>query len=336
MVFQVKVGLMRSQKRQAGVALGGLLLTWAGAAACGSSPAGRAGDGQAAGTPKPPAIAQTIYAYVTYTGWYDNPTPGCRTVYHTCAGGTGTYSDPITFGSDPAEFRPGSRLYYPTVEKYFVMGDQCVACEHDWRGKGPDGGPHMYHVNVWVGGKGSNEYDQFICEDGLTQGTPSGAPMLTPMIVNPPPGMPVSTQPLFDSRTDACFGGATDGGSQGQYKDAASHQCIVDPGNGALAGTPARVTGCNAGTAQQILFVAAFLTINNLCLDTQGGSSSTGTKIVFNQCLGGVSQQWEINNDGTISGVQSHGCIAQSGSYLRLEPCTAAATQRWAFIQAKL
>ncbi len=45
------------------------------------------------------------------------------------------------------------------------------------------------------------------CEDGLTQGMPNGSPLLTPFIVNPPADLPVSTEALFNSRTNHCFGG---------------------------------------------------------------------------------------------------------------------------------
>ncbi|HEV2371481.1 MAG TPA: ricin-type beta-trefoil lectin domain protein [Streptosporangiaceae bacterium] len=307
-----------------------LVLATVGVAGCGSPDAPVHQSG-----PRLPTTPQTTYMYVTYTGWYDNDPPGCSTAYSGCAGGTGAYSDPITLASDPTEIRPGTKVYYPTVEKYFVMGDQCGACERDWRGKGPDGGPHMYHIDLWVGGKNSNEFDQLTCEDGLTQGTPSGAAMLTPVIVNPPRGMPVSAQPLFNAKTGACYGGATGSGTQGQYKNAATKQCIEEPSNGASVGAAARMVTCNGGSSQEIFFEAAFFTINNLCLDTQDESVASGAKLVFSPCLGGPSQQWEINTNGTIAGIQSQRCIAQSGPYLRLAPCTAAATQRWAFTQAK-
>src|SRR5579875_761970 len=67
--------------------------------------------------------ATKVEIFATYYGWYDNTPPGCSTAYKPyCAGGTGTYRDPITFASYAKEFPVGTRLYYPTVEKYFVMG----------------------------------------------------------------------------------------------------------------------------------------------------------------------------------------------------------------------
>ena len=136
-----------------------------------------------------PATGFKIYnTYVTYYGWYDNTPPGCGTAYSGCAGGTGTYKDPITLASDKAEFPVGTIIYYPTVEKYFVMGDSCGECTQDWSNPngGPDGGPGLHHVDLWIGGKGADEFDVIDCEDALTQGKPSGAPLLTPVEVTPP------------------------------------------------------------------------------------------------------------------------------------------------------
>jgi hypothetical protein len=39
----------------------------------------------------------------------------------------------------------------PTIEKYVVMGDDCEECDQDGSGNGPDGGPHLHHVDLWIG-----------------------------------------------------------------------------------------------------------------------------------------------------------------------------------------
>ncbi|MGH3155575.1 MAG: hypothetical protein ACRDNF_03200 [Streptosporangiaceae bacterium] len=61
--------------------------------------------------------------------------------------------------------------------------------EHaDWSNPhgGPDGGPGLHHVDLWIGGMDADEFDVIDCEDALTQGKPNGAPLLTPVEVNPP------------------------------------------------------------------------------------------------------------------------------------------------------
>ena len=87
---------------------------------------------------------------VTLYGWPDNSPPGNAIAYpadggyptiHNAAGGTGTYSNPVTFATDQAELPIGSIVYYPYLHRYFIMEDDCTACDQDWTGQGPDGGP---------------------------------------------------------------------------------------------------------------------------------------------------------------------------------------------------
>jgi Ricin-type beta-trefoil lectin domain len=278
-----------------------------------------------AATPEP--TVDEVYA--TYYGWYDNTPPGCATAYSGCAGGDGTYQHPITFASDKHEFPVGTILYYPTIEKYVRMGDDCQECDEDWSGKGPDGGPHFHHVDLWIGGKGGNEFDVINCEDGLTQGTPSGAPLLTPFIVNPPPSMPVSTEPLFDSHTNQCYGGATTTTTYGQYKNVKSGTCLEDPGYSATSGTPAGLGPCNASAAEKLAFDGAFFVVHDLCLQTASGKP--GAAITFTTCNGNDRQQWEINSNGTIAWIQFARCIADLSGRVELSSCTSAAADRWQF-----
>jgi hypothetical protein len=144
--------------------------------------------------------------YVTLYGWPDNSPPGADIAYpksdgnptiHNSAGGTGTYSDPITYATDKAELPVGTKVYYPYLHRYFIMEDDCTECDEDWTGHGPDGGPHMYHIDLWVGGKGGNSNKVIDCEDNLTQ---SGS-----VIVNPPSTESVDTTPLFNSSTNKCY-----------------------------------------------------------------------------------------------------------------------------------
>jgi hypothetical protein len=293
-----------------------------------SAPSGASqslGQVTAAAAKQPTAVE----VYATYYGWYDNTPPGCATAYSGCAGGNGTYQHPITFASDKQEFPVGTILYYPTIEKYVVMGDDCQECDQDWSGNGPDGGPHLHHVDLWIGGKGGNEFDVINCEDALTQGLPNGAPLLTPFIVNPPPNMPVSTEQLFNSGTNHCFGGATTSATDGQYKNAKSGTCLEDPGDSAKPGTPAQLAPCNTSAAETIAFDGAFFVVNQLCLQTESGKP--GAAITFTTCNGNDRQQWEINSNGTISWIQFSRCIADVSGKVELASCTSAAADRWDF-----
>jgi Ricin-type beta-trefoil lectin domain len=270
-----------------------------------------------------------VEVYATYYGWYDNTPPGCATAYSGCARGSGTYAHPITFASDKKEFPVGTILYYPTIEKYVRMGDDCQECDEDWSGKGPDGGPRLHHVDVWIGGKGGNEFDVINCEDGLTQGMPNGSPLLTPFIENPPANLPVSTEPLFNSRTNHCFGGATTSTSYGRYKNAKSGKCLADPANSSRSGTPAKLARCSTSAAENIAFDGAFFVRGKLCLQTQTGK--IGSAIKFATCNGNDRQQWEINPNGTIAWIQYARCISDVTGKVELSKCTSRGADRWRF-----
>ncbi len=313
-----------------GILTGVVALCLAGLVATG----GPSGASQSAAGTRAAAAGQprSVEVYATYYGWYDNTPPGCATAYSGCARGTGTYQHPITFASDKHEFPVGTILYYPTIEKYVKMGDDCQECDEDWSGKGPDGGPRLHHVDLWIGGKGGNEFDVINCEDGLTQGLPSGAPLLTPFIVNPPANLPVSTEPLFNSRTNHCFGGATTSTTNGQYKDLKSGTCLADPGYSGKSGTRAELAPCSSTAGENIAFDGAFFVVHNLCLQTQSGKF--GAAITFTTCNGNDRQQWEINSNGTIAWIQYARCIADVSGKVELAKCTNGAADRWNFTSA--
>ena len=268
-----------------------------------------------------------VQVYATYYGWYDNTPPGCATAYNHCAHGTGTYQHPITFASDIKEFPVGTILYYPTIEKYVKMGDDCQECDEDWSGKGPDGGPRLHHIDIWIGGPGGNEFDVINCEDGLTQGMPNGSPLLTPFIEHPPSNLPTSTEPLFNTKTNHCFGGATTETSYGRYRNVKSGTCLKVAST--TSGTPAKLARCTSSAAEDLAFDGAFFVSGNLCLQTQGGKP--GSAITFATCNGNDREQWEINPNGTIAWIQYSRCIADVSGKVELAGCTSAAADRWRF-----
>jgi len=299
----------------------------------GTSAALTAGGNEAGGFASVASTAapKSVEAYVTYYGWYDNTPPGCATAYSGCAKGTGTYKNPITFASYTKEFPVGTIVYYPTVEKYFVMGDECQECEADWNGRGPDGGPHLYHLDLWIGGRGGNEYDVINCEDGLTQGLPpNGAPLLTPLILHPPSDLPVSTEQLFDSRTSHCFGGEQTETSYGRYDNKRTGDCLADKLDSTKSGSPAVAAPCNTSAAEDLAFDGAFFTVNGLCLQAKG--STYGSTLDFATCTGGPYEQWEIGSNGTIAWIQYLRCIADVGGTIEFATCSATADNEWTFV----
>ncbi len=144
---------------------------------------------------------------VTLYGWPDNSPPGNAIAYpenggyptiHNVASGVGTYANPITYATDQAELPVGTIVYYPYLHRYFIMEDDCTECDEDWTGQGPDGGPNLYHIDLWINGQNGNSNDVINCEDDLTQNSES-------VIVNPPSTEPVDTTPLFNSSNNSCY-----------------------------------------------------------------------------------------------------------------------------------
>ena len=146
--------------------------------------------------------AESTYdIYVTLYGWDDNSPPGCAIAYpqiHSCAGGTGTYSDPITFATDASEFAPGTMIYYAPLQRYFIMEDDCTGCDQDWTSQ------RYYHIDLWAGGAAGDDANAlYACED---QWTSNGQ---VPVIVNPPSDEPVANNgqggSIFDPSTSSCW-----------------------------------------------------------------------------------------------------------------------------------
>jgi hypothetical protein len=291
------------------------------------------------------ATSTTLNPLVTLYGWPDNSPPGDAIAYpqdggyptiHNAAGGTGTYQDPITFATDQAELPIGTIVYYGYLHRYFIMEDDCTACDEDWTGAGPDGGPGFYHIDLWVGGEGGNTNDVINCEDSLTQ---TGS-----VIVDPPSNEPVDTTPLFNSSTNSCYNPSsfTGGGSSGSGSTVTGAitgyggLCVDVRGANSANSTPVQVYTCNGTNAQQWT-VAAGNTLQALgnCMDIVGGGTSNGTLVDLYACNGTGAQVWQPQSDGALYNPQSGKCLDDTGSsttpgtQLQISSCTGGANQAW-------
>ena len=153
-----------------------------------------------AGNPAMASAQDTQSTFVTLYGFPDNSPPGAGIAFpqiHNQAGGTGTFDDPVTFATDQNELAPGTIVYYGFLHRYFIMEDDCVECDQDWEGSGPDGGPGFWHIDLWVGGQGGDTNAVLSCEDALTQ--------QGDVTLNPSSNLPVDTTPLFNSDTNTCY-----------------------------------------------------------------------------------------------------------------------------------
>ncbi|MFI6326087.1 carbohydrate-binding protein [Nonomuraea sp. NPDC050556] len=273
----------------------------------------------------PAYAATTQQTFLTFYGWWDNTPPGGDISYpriHDEAGGKGTYADPITFATSSAEAAPGTKIYVPRVKKYFIMEDSCQECGEDWSGEGPNGGPGLWHFDLWLGGEGGDPMDAIDCEDALTHYNSNGTPTLEPVIVNPGSSEVVDPTPIFNTSTGACYGGAQPNVTIGQYKNGSSGQCME------VQSTAVKTAACNGSAAQRFTFHGAFLENNSKC------AAKSGSNIVMQTCTGGPAQQWSINPDGTITDIQSgQYCFRQSGTSVVAGSCSGSSAQ-WTFTPA--
>lgn len=145
------------------------------------------------------ALSKTVSSYVTSYGYNDNDPPsadiaypksdGYATLHNKAYEGTGTYSDPVTFATDSSEIAIGTRIYIPYLEKYFIMEDDCAACDSDWSSSG------SYHVDLWIGPESSSNTTKLDnCENYITRDSPS-------IIISPASTKTVDTTPLFKNNT---------------------------------------------------------------------------------------------------------------------------------------
>jgi serine/threonine protein kinase len=127
----------------------------------------------------------TIY----FGDWADNSPPGGSIAYpqiHQTAGGTGTYSDPITFAGSKNALSPGTIIYVSYLKKYFIMEDDCSDCDSAWNNN------HTYEITLWIGGDANSSKSALqSCANSLT---PNSA---QPIQVQPPSNNAVDTTPLF-------------------------------------------------------------------------------------------------------------------------------------------
>ncbi|KAK5994293.1 hypothetical protein PT974_04765 [Cladobotryum mycophilum] len=126
---------------------------------------------------------------VTFYGWPDNDPAGAGIAYD-CgrgykAGGSGTYSDPITLATAPGELNKCEIVYLPFLTKYARFEDTCAQCTSDWSQGQP-------HIDIWTGSNTSGGgQNQINCENNLTPGGRYS------IVRNPPTNYGVNAAPLY-------------------------------------------------------------------------------------------------------------------------------------------
>jgi hypothetical protein len=151
---------------------------------------------------------------MTFYGYFDNSPPGtaiAHPVLHAHAGGVGTFADPITFAVAPEVQKsvpPGTIMYIPSLQKYFIMEDDCTdsgpggvavqgqGCDGELlSGKNEfdlwiDGDPKTNAVDNPGAGTGNTDKNMTSCEDKLTTSKVT-------VIMNASDGKAVDTTPML-------------------------------------------------------------------------------------------------------------------------------------------
>jgi hypothetical protein len=159
---------------------------------------------------KIPSSGPFTLDFLTLYGFWDNSPPGldiAHPVIHSGAGGKGTFQDPITFAVAPQVqnvMKPGTKMYIPSLQKYFIMEDDCTSSGPGGPGTQGDGCDGEFNKGVnefdlWIGatnkgdnpgGKASNS-QMTNCEDRLTTNN-------IQVIIKPAGNLPVNTTPLLN------------------------------------------------------------------------------------------------------------------------------------------
>ena len=134
----------------------------------------------------PPASGELLFpkVYVTAYSWFDNTPAGSPSishpVLHRTAGGAGTYENPVTLavghsletGEDVMDIPAGTRIYVPSIRRYFMVEDTCGD------GPSPEDGPchsgaeefgdASLWIDLWIGGEGGSAALAQRCAKAIT------------------------------------------------------------------------------------------------------------------------------------------------------------------------
>ncbi len=117
-----------------------------------------------------------------------------------------------------------------------------------------------------------------------------------------------------------------------------SGRCLDVPNSSTSNGTQLQLYDCSGGSNQRFTYTSGKqLTVyGNKCLDASGQGTSNGTAVIIWDCNGQTNQQWNVNANGTITGVQSGLCVdangaaTANGTKIILWSCNGGTNQQWA------
>jgi hypothetical protein len=116
-----------------------------------------------------------------------------------------------------------------------------------------------------------------------------------------------------------------------------SGRCVDIGGSSPANGTQAQLWDCNGNTNQRFTYTSGkqLQVFGNKCLGANNQGTGNGTAVVIGDCTSQTAQQWNVNANGTIAGVQSglcldaNGAATANGTKIILWSCGSGANQQW-------
>jgi hypothetical protein len=137
--------------------------------------------------------------------------------------------------------------------------------------------------------------------------------------------------------TAAGYAAASGGGQSGEIVGTGSGRCLDVPNATTTNGTQMELWDCNGGSNQRFTYTSGkqLQVYGNKCLDASGQGTSDGTAVIIWDCNGQANQQWNVNSNGSITGVQSGKCLdavgagTANGTKIQLYSCWGGSNQQW-------
>jgi hypothetical protein len=138
----------------------------------------------------------------------------------------------------------------------------------------------------------------------------------------------------------AGYGASTGGGTGGtgqRIVGTQSGRCLDVPSSSTTNGTQVQLYDCSGGSNQLFTSTSSkqLQVYGNKCLDANAKGTTNGTAVIIYDCNGQTNQQWNVNSNGTITGVQSGLCLdangagTANGTKIILWACSGGANQQW-------
>jgi hypothetical protein len=215
-------------------------------------------------------------------------------------------------------------IYFDEGSKYFTVRNNVLSSVGTWATANYWGGENMGDFTVtgnWTSNSATN----------ITNGDRGN-------VVNNNVTVTNGAWPSGAQAVMASAGPQGDGSLQNvRFAGAGSGRCVDITGAGTANGTQAQIWDCGGGTNQRFTYTSGkqLMVYGSKCLDAYAQGAANGTLVIIWDCNGQPNQQWNVNGDGTITGVQSGLCLdvpgnaTANGTKLNLWSCNGGANQRW-------